>query len=390
MSKAHLRILKQMVDLPTAPFVETHVVRYIEDFVAARPQLRLRRDRFGNLMVKYTPKRPAKKLGRPVLFAAHMDHPGFIARRMIDGRHVEAEWHGGVKWPYFRNAKVKFHVDGAWVPGRIVAANRPPTRKNAKRLTAAAKKAAALAPPKTIVAKVGGVIAPGSPGMWDLPDATIRDNRLHARVCDDIAALAGIICMLDEICRNGGRAPTYAFFTRAEEVGFAGALAAVADKTIPRRTLVVAVENSLAITGVGMGDGPVLRVGDRLSVFTPAVAAYCRVVADRLAEDDKTFKYQRKLMDGGACESTAYCHYGYDATGICLPLVNYHNMDTKTGRIAPEAIDVRDFRNLTQWFVALARSPATLKYDGSHPGLDAKLDGLLKQWRGRLVKTAKL
>ncbi len=379
MSKAHLDILKQMVDLPTAPFVETHVVQYIRDFVAARPQLRLRRDRFGNLMVKYTPKRPVKKPGRPMLFAAHMDHPGFIARKMIDSRHVEAEWHGGVQWPYFKDARIKFHTAGAWAKGRIVAMKR-----------AAGKKVAALAPPKTIVAKVSADIEAGSPGMWDIPDAVIRGNRLHSRVCDDIAALAGIVCMLDEICRTGCRTPTYAFFTRAEEVGFAGALAAVADKTIPKRALVVAVENSKAITGVGMGDGPVLRVGDRLSVFTPAVAAYCRLVADKLAATDKTFKYQRKLMDGGACESTAYCHYGYDATGICLPLINYHNMDTGSGRIAPEAIDVRDFQNLTKWFVALARSPATLKYDGSHPGLDATLGGLLTQWRTRLMKTAKL
>jgi endoglucanase len=31
-------------------------------------------------------------------------------------------------------------------------------------------------------------------------------------------------------------------------------------------------------------------------------------------------------MVGGACEATAFGVYGYIATGLCLPLGNYHNM----------------------------------------------------------------
>lgn len=163
----------------------------------------------------------------------------------------------------------------------------------------------------------------------------------------------------------------------------------MADKTVPRNVIVVAVECSKAVTGVALGDGPVLRVGDRASVFTPAATAYCQIVAEQLAAQDKSFRFQRKLMDGGTCESTAYCHYGYDATGICLPLGNYHNMDTDKKKIGPEFIDLRDFENLVKWFVALANSPAKMKFDGSHPGLGKRLTALLKQHRGRLLKTAK-
>src|SRR5262249_27923724 len=128
--------------------------------------------------------------------------------------------------------------------------------------------------------------------------------------------------------------------------------------------------------------------GDKASVFTPAATAYCQVVAENLASQDRRFTFQRKLMDGGTCESTAYCHYGYDATGICLPLGNYHNMDSDRRRIAPEFIDVRDFLNLVRWFVALAESPARLPYEARHPGLDARLDALLRQHRPRLLKSA--
>ena len=59
-----------------------------------------------------------------------------------------------------------------------------------------------------------------------------------------------------------------------------------------------------------------LRVGDRMSVFSPRLEGYCRQTADELARKDRAFRYQRKLMDGGACESTAFGAYGYDAAGV--------------------------------------------------------------------------
>ncbi len=377
--KRHVNLLKRVVDLPTALFVEDHVAAFIRAFVEERPQLRLSRDRFGNLLVKYTPKgRTRKPIGRPILFAAHMDHPGFIAGRMIDEKHVEAEWHGGVKLPFFKGSKMRFHVDGKWVRGTIE-----------KTIVGKRKKGAPKdAPPKDVVIRVPREIPRGSLGMWDIQDATIRGHRLHARVTDDLSGLAAILCMLDEVCRRKSKVPTYAFFTRAEEVGFAGALVAVAAKTAPSRAIVVAVENSSVLPGISLGAGPILRVGDKMSVFTPTATAYCQVVADQLAAKDKTFKYQRKLMDGGSCESTAYCHYGYDATGICLALVNYHNMDVEKKRIAPESVDVRDYLNLVKWFVALAESPAKIKPATRNPALHKKLEGLRKKYIKRLEKSA--
>ena len=389
MSAAHIKLLKTLVDLPTAPFVETHVIRFIRDFVAKRSALRLSRDRFGNLLVKYVPARKAKRPKRPVLFAAHMDHPGFVSTRMLDHRRVHAEWRGWVQSAYFKGTNIRFHSGGRWIPATIeeVILHKP-TKAEARQAAASARSFGAEGPPDGVIARVASSVEPNSPGMWALPDATIKGTRLHALACDDLAGLAAILAMLDEICRKRSSVATYAFFTRAEEVGFAGALAAVADRTVPREAIVVAVENSKAITGVGMGDGPVLRVGDKATVFTPAATAYCHVAADQLKARDKSFMYQRKLMDGGTCESTAYCHHGYDATGICLPLVNYHNMDMDRKKIAPESIDTRDYLNLVKWFVALSQAPGSVAFDGAHPGLDDRLAALLKKYRGRLLDTA--
>lgn len=385
----HLSLLTELVNLPTAPFCESRVVEFIQRFVARRPALKLSADRFGNLLVRYNPGRNTRLHGRPILFAAHMDHPGFCATKMLDDRHVHAEWRGWVMGSYFQNERVQFFSDGRWVPGKIVEVIRQkPTSAEQRRAVASARSFGAEAPPAAVIVRVVKPVTTGSPGMWAIRDAVVRGHQLRARMCDDIAGLAGILCMLDELCRSKSRVPCMAFFTRAEEVGFAGALAAVEAKTVPRNAIVVAVECSKAIAGVALGDGPVLRVGDRASVFTPAATAYCQVVAEELTAKDKSFRYQRKLMDGGTCESTAYCHYGYDATGICLPLGNYHNMDTERKKIGPEYIDVRDFENLVKWFVALAASPAKLKFDGSHPGLSKRLEALLKQHRPRLLRTA--
>lgn len=390
-SKSHLRTLQTIVNLPTAPFVEGKVAAFIRAFVARHPQLNIRADQFGNLRVKYSPRRrPSRKpVGRPILFAAHMDHPGFLAERMVGSDRVYAEWRGWVQGRYFKNERVMFHDGRRWIGGIIEKSIPHEPGKTPKRVAASARSFGATAPPKAVIARVKGRVPAGSVGMWGLPDASIRGHRLACRACDDLSGLAGIICALEEMCRRNTRCPCYALFTRAEEVGFGGALAAADGGTLPKGVIVVAVENSKAIPGVALGDGPVLRVGDKASVFTPAATAYCQVAAEKLAREDSTFRFQRKLMDGGTCESTAYCHYGHDATGICLPLLNYHNMDAERRKIAPEIIDTRDFLNLVKWFVALAESPIHIKYDDNHPGLGKRLDALLKQHRPRLLRTAR-
>jgi endoglucanase len=97
-------------------------------------------------------------------------------------------------------------------------------------------------------------------------------------------------------------------------------------------------------------------------------------VADDLVKSDKGFKYQRRLMDGGMCEASAYCIFGYEATGMCLALGNYHNCDKKRTKIAQEYIDLTDYDNVVKWFVALARTKRT--YTGRDDALQERLKGI--------------
>src|ERR1041385_6510477 len=293
MSARYLNILRAVVDLPTAPFQESAVIQYIRRFGALRPALSLKSDRFGNLLLRYQPARRAIRMRRPILFAAHMDHPGFVAARMIDARRCQADFRGWVQASYFPGERIRFFSGGRWVRGKIEKVLQK-KEKRASRALASARSFRDQEPPQGVIAICAAPVAPGSPGMWDFPDAQIRGNRLFARACDDLAGLAAVLCAIDQLCREKSRVPFMAFFTRAEEVGFGGALAAVEARTVPRSAVVVAVECSKAITGVAHGGGPVLRVGDKASVFTPAATAYCQVVAEELARQDRRFTFQRK------------------------------------------------------------------------------------------------
>ena len=102
--------------MPTAPFAEQHVVRYVERFVKSRRGLGLSRDRFGNLLIEL------KGTGRGPrwVFTAHMDHPGFVATRMVDDRTLEAAFRGWVLEPYFKGERVRFFGDGEEVRATVL------------------------------------------------------------------------------------------------------------------------------------------------------------------------------------------------------------------------------------------------------------------------------
>ena len=195
-----------------------------------------------------------------------------------------------------------------------------------------------------------------------------------------------MLCSIEQLVHRKYACDAYFLFTRAEEVGFIGALAACRLKTIPAQCYVVAMETSSELPHAKMGDGPILRVGDRASTFTPAATAHCHRVASDLAAADRSFRYQRKLMDGGTCESSAYCSLGYEATGLCVALGNYHNVDARRRKLAAEYIDVEDLDNVIKWFVELAR--ARVPYTGRDESLSEQLRDLQRTY-DRLLRNSR-
>ncbi len=208
--------------------------------------------------------------------------------------------------------------------------------------------------------------------MWDLPDAAAAGEWFAARGCDDIAGVAAALCALDELIAGQVEGHVIALLTRAEEVGFAGVLAVARNGWIPRKSRVIGLETSKAFATAPQGAGPIIRVGDKTGVFSAGLTHFLAQAAGHIADDDGTFRYQRKLMDGGTCNSTAFAAFGYDATGMCVALGNYHNMTvegeigwgqgSKAGPgIASETIHLGDFAGMVRVLVEVARRQASYR-----------------------------
>ena len=348
------RILIDLCSVPTAPFAEKHVTAFVERFVAAHPALRLSRDRFGNLLIELPGR--GRRSARWV-FTAHMDHPGFVAEKMIDGRTLRAAFRGGVRADYFVGSRVRFFDDGKEIVGSVSHIEIGKERGYPHRATL----------------RMSGRVSAGSSGMWDLPPARISGGTFHSRACDDLAGAAAALAMLDRLARKPPPTPVAVLLTRAEEEGFVGAIAASLRPTLLRKSdRVIAIECSAMQPYAPQGNGAIIRVGDKTSVFNSSLTYFITQQAAELGKKDKGFKYQRALMPGGTCEATVYDVYGFTAASICVPLGNYHNMDTAKTKIAPEYIDLDDWDSMVKLFVHLARTGH--EYKEGHTLLQKRLE----------------
>ncbi len=356
------KLLLELTSLPTASGREQRVIAYIERWIRRRKTVTIKRDRFGNLLLQ----RRGAKLDRPLIFAAHMDHPAFVVTD-VTGRQVTAEFRGGVDDAYFKGAVLLHHGDNAPQRGRIVRMSRPNGPKS--------DRVVAVKFTQTPNASAGDVMT------WALPPSVIRRGRLHAPACDNLAGVAAALSAFGQLLKRAAATEVGVLLTRAEEVGFIGALGVCRSKLIPKRARIVVLENSRSFADSPLGGGPIVRVGDRASTFDPQLTRQLGAIAAQLAARDKTFNWQRKLMTGGTCEATAYQEMGYTAACLCLPLRNYHNMNSDTQRIAPESIDVTDFTNLVKLLTATA---AQLDDPQTTPPLRARLDELFASRRNLL------
>lgn len=358
----HLAWLRELSSLPTAAGKEWRVIRWIERWAANQEGVRLECDPAGNLVLALT-NAPASD--RPLFFTAHLDHPAFVVERIVSPTAVELAFRGGVMAEYFLGAGVRcVDADDRAVGGRIVevlAASGEPFKRYLAELESPAPD-----------------LRPGDIAVWDLPGSEVSDGLVRAPACDDLAAVAAALAAFDvlrvRLEEGDAVGDVRLLFTRAEEVGFLGAIAAMRHGTMPRASRVLALENSRSFADSPIHGGPIVRVGDRLSVFSPALTAAVAARAAEIAgasasssgppriEPASPWRWQRKLMAGGACEATVFCQGGYEATCLCLPLGNYHNMadldavqaGTHSGppAIEREFIGLDDFEGLVDLLVA--------------------------------------
>lgn len=332
-------LLTSLCSVPTAPFAEGRVAEFVREFVSRRKNLRLRADRFGNLLIELKSR---SRLPRWV-FTAHMDHPGFVAQKMLDSHRLQAAFRGWVKLEFVRGARVRFFDGQGEAHGTVVDATVEDYDQRAV--------------PHEVIVKINRPVTTGSPGMFDQGAGRYKNGKFLCRACDDLAGAAACLEMLDRLSRAARppRSPAAVLLTRAEEEGFVGCIAACEHRTLLRKSdRVIAIECSSQQPAAPQGKGVIIRVGDRASIFNSALTYFLGQQADELKKKDRKFQYQRALMPGGVCEATVYDIYGHIAASLCVALGNYHNMNVKTGKIGPEYIDAADWKNMVKLFVRLA------------------------------------
>ncbi len=294
-------ILKRILKQPTAPFHEYHVLAEIVSILDGCPHVKTKKDKFGNLLVTY--KNGKRKSREAWVLGAHMDHPAFVRNAGVQD---EGEWEflGGVS---------KETVESGVKKG---------------------------------LRKVKGDMA-----TWNFP-VKITGEKIEAAACDDLIGCAVILSVLWDLASLDLETTFHAVFTRAEEVGFLGAWHVGQKWPFPENAVYVSVETSRPVNGSIMSGGPIVRVGDRLSVFDGDA-----VDALMLTAAEQGIRVQRCLLDAGACEATAMQACGRRSVGVSVPLGNYHNQDDAK-KIAVEYVmmeDVKSMVNLLKALVATGR-----------------------------------
>lgn len=357
------RIAGRLMRCPAAPFHEAAVRAEVES-ICSDHGLEFHRDRFGNVLIELM----TAHRERPLVLAAHMDHPGFeIVRELAPGRWL-AQFNGGVPSRYFR----------AGVPVRLLPGATP--AKIHRQLGNGTPKQFELRATKR--ARSRGL--PPAFAVWELEDFVVRDGHIHGRSCDDLVGVASVLATLIELKRFRRKVHVIGVISRAEEVGFMGALTVAGAGLLPRGGLVVSLETSKELPSGEMGRGVIIRVGDRSSIFDSKATRFLVEVATDLQREDPLFAFQRALMSGGTCEATAYQEFDLTTAGVCIALGNYHNCGPR-GRLAAEFVSVEDACGMVR-LLALAAERMT-HFDALVGRLPARLKRLLVEARQRLASS---
>lgn len=324
--------LERLTHLPTASGLEHHVVDWVRAWARRRPDLDFATDSGGNVLITQAGDRDVPL----VVAVAHMDHPAFVATG-VDGRRVTFEFRGGVDPEYFESARVRFVVPG--VIGTVTEYD------GSGQLG--------------VIAADDVGIDVNDIGSWLVEPPPAKPDRLFAPACDDLAGCAAALAALDRARRAPGLRHFAVMLTRAEEVGLVGATHAAKTGSLPRDSRILSIETSRALPNAPIGGGPIIRIGDAATVFDMDLS-------NRLARAaaKSGLRHQRKLMDGGGCEASAFGVYGYRSTGLCLALGNWHNrgnldeFESGSGSPVPmyEEISLGDFHGLVDLLLLAARA----------------------------------
>ena len=336
MQPGALGAFRHLTSVPTAPFREKAVTAKAREWISRHlgRKVSVKAVR-GGVVVSY---RGAGK-GPALALAAHLDHPAFKLLR-VDAKGATARLQGGL----------------------------PP------HLLAGAAVQAFPAVPRDNEPLALGVIGPApksSDGRWTirwtrpprpgarldfavlaLPACEVKAGWLSSRSVDDLLGCAVSLEAVRRLAAARAKTNVTVLLNRAEEVGFVGALDMIRSGALSREDSYLSIESSRELPGSRPGRGPTIRLGDRATAFDPNVTGLLDDAAARLRR--RGGRVQRLRLTGGTCEATAYLAFGFEAGGVAVPLVNYHN-GWGADAVAPERVRVSDVEGAVRLLVEAAR-----------------------------------
>ena len=354
-------LLKAILSQPSAPFREGHVIKTITAALAAKKVPHFI-DPIGNVVVGVSNKSEYLKLVKmnvqePLrVFVAHMDHPGFHGVEWESTTRLQVKWHGGAPTQ---------HVDGAkaWLANKLGWVGTGGNLTEVKLISSGKSIDTAVLVLNSEKIHEAHPVATHLYGGFQFRAPFWQDaDLIYTKAADDLVGSFAITSIALDLLSNSkksktGKSPSIPFLgllTRGEEVGFIGAighfeLGWLNEAKRPIRC--ISLETSRTLPGAEIGKGPVVRLGDRTTVFD---AAALKVFSD-LAAEVLPGRHQRRIMDGGSCEATAATAYGLPSIGISVPLGNYHNQSFEGGPDsagpmgpAPEFVHLQDVRGLLE------------------------------------------
>jgi len=318
-----LPLFRHLTSVPTAPFREAPVskkaLEWIKDNLGARASVRKVR---GGFIVSY---RGAGK-GPALCLAAHLDHPAFDLLKVTRAG-ATARLRGGLPPHLLAGAAVE-----------AFAKNPRDNRPHALGVIGARP------------AKDGGLwtiswTKPPKPGVkldfavLALVPCEVKDGWLSSRSVDDLLGCAISLEAMRRLSKARAKVNLTVLLNRAEEVGFVGALDMIRSGVLSAGDSYLSIESSRELPGSKPGGGPTIRLGDKASAFDPNLTTLLDDAAAVLLK--RGTKVQRLRLTGGTCEATAYLAFGFEAGGVAVPLVNYHN-GWGADAVAPERVRLSD------------------------------------------------
>jgi endoglucanase len=354
------RFLFEILQTPTAPFREEAVMALGERFCRHHGVAHFR-DPHGNLVLgarnsrEYAMKVRARSKKALFFFIAHADHPGFHGVRWLKKGVLQIAWHGGSPRAYLSGAPVwACGSEGVILQGRLSAPilNRGRNGLERARVVFSANGHSGL---KTFhPSEIFGGFSFRKP-VW-------RSGKVvYTKAADD---LVGTFVLFSLARRLNHRGKNFlALVSRAEEVGFIGTIRHLDLgwlKRSRRPVVCVSVETSRELPGAQIGKGPIIRLGDKATVFHPLGTAWL----SKLARKKLGNRYQRRIMDGGTCEGTVTTAHGFPTIGLSIPLGNYHNQGLELGPDSrgklgpsPEFVHLGDVKGAIEISQAIVNRP---------------------------------